>query len=132
MKEYNDKFRNGVSEIAGDLEHATHIHHIFPAGEYPEISYYLENLIALTPNQHLNYAHPDGKTTVIDREYQYTCLIVKTDIIREALEQEANCFYSFSDFLRVLYIGLNEETFLEIENNDYNSIKTKLDLAYLV
>lgn len=39
--------------------------------------------------------------------------------------------YSFSDFLRVLYIGFNEETFLEIEQGDYNGIKTKIELEYV-
>ncbi len=130
LKLYNDHHRNGLSEMPGDNEHATHIHHIFPAGEYPEISYYLENLIALTPNQHLNNAHPDGRTTAIDRDYQHDCLIVKTDIIRENIEQVEEVIYSFSDFLHVLFVGFNEETFLEIEPNDYDGVKAKIELEY--
>ena len=130
LKLYNDRFRGGLSEMSGDTEHATHIHHIFPAGEYPEISYYLENLIALTPNQHLNNAHPDGRTTAINRDYQHDCLIVKTDIIRENIEQAEEVIYSFSDFLQVLFVGFNEEAFLEIEPNDYDGIKAKIELEY--
>ena len=40
---------------------AAHMHHIFPESIFPEICYYLENIIALTPTQHLNYAHPNGR-----------------------------------------------------------------------
>lgn len=130
LKQYNDTYRHGQSEMFGDTEHATHIHHIFPASEYPEISYYLENLIALTPNQHLNNAHPDGRTTAINREYQHDCLLVKTDIIRDNMEDSAEVIYSFTDFLHVLFVGFNEESFLDIENNDYDGIKTKIELIY--
>lgn len=131
LKQYNDNYRNGLSEMIGDIEHATHIHHIFPAGEFPEISYYLENLMALTPNQHLNNAHPDGRTTAINRDYQHDCLIVKTDVIRENIEQNNEVIYSFSDFLHVLFVGFNEDTFLDIEPNDYDGIKAKIELEYV-
>lgn len=131
LKQYNDNYRNGLSEMLGDIEHATHIHHIFPAGEFPEISYYLENLMALTPNQHLNNAHPDGRTTAINRDYQHDCLIVKTDMIRENIEQNNEVIYSFSDFLHVLFVGFNEDTFLDIEPNDYDGIKAKIELEYV-
>ena len=131
LKQYNDNYRNGLSEMLGDIEHATHIHHIFPAGEFPEISYYLENLMALTPNQHLNNAHPDGRTSAINRDYQHDCLIVKTDVIRENIEQNNEVIYSFSDFLHVLFVGFNEDTFLDIEPNDYDGIKSKIELEYV-
>ncbi|MCM1440962.1 MAG: restriction endonuclease [Roseburia sp.] len=131
LRKYNDKYRNGLSEMPNDNEKATHIHHIFSASDYPEISFYLENLIALTPNQHLNHAHPNGNTQTVDRDYQHDCLIVKTDNIKDNLENAVEKIYSFSDFLRVLYIGFNEEAFLEIEQNDYDGIKTKIELEYI-
>ncbi len=131
LRKYNDKYRNGISEMPNDLEKATHIHHIFSASEFPEISFYLENLIALTPNQHFNHAHPNGNTSVVDRDYQRDCLIVKADNIKDNLENAVEKIYSFSDFLRVLYIGFNEATFLEIEQNDYDGIKTKIELEYI-
>lgn len=130
LRVYNDQYRSGFSEMPGDMEKATHIHHIFPAGEFPEISYYLENLIALTPNQHLNYAHPNGKTTVINKSYQHDCLLVKTDIIKENIENAEEKLYSFSDFIHVLTIGFNEESFMEVEANDYFGIKVKIELEY--
>lgn len=131
LKQYNDNYRGGLSEILGDNEHATHIHHIFPASEHPEISYYLENLIALTPNQHLNNAHPVGRTAAINRNYQHDCLIVKTDVIRENIEQADEVIYSFSDFLHVLFVGFSEDAFLEIEPNDYDGIKAKIELEFV-
>ena len=131
LRVYNDQYRGGFSEMPGDIEKATHIHHIFPAGEFPELSYYLENLIALTPNQHLNYAHPNGKTTVINKTYQHDCLLVKTDIIKDNIETKNAIIYSFEDLLHVLYIGFDDQTFLEIEENDYCGIKAKIELKYV-
>lgn len=131
LRFYNDQYRGGFSEMPGDMEKATHVHHIFPAGEFPEISYYLENLIALTPNQHLNYAHPNGKTTVINKTYQHDCLLVKTDIIKDNIETKNAIIYSFEDLLHVLYIGFDDQTFLEIEKNDYCGIKAKIELKYV-
>lgn len=131
LKEYNDRCREGKSEIEGDTEYASHMHHIFPAGEFPEISYYLENLIALTPTQHLNYAHPNGRTTVIDRGYQHDCLLVKTDMIEENINNAEEVIYSFADFIHVLVVGFSEDSFGEIEESDYAGIKTKIELAYL-
>lgn len=130
LRLYNDQYRNGMSEIAGDSEHATHIHHIFSASGFPEISFYLENLIALTPNQHLNNAHPDGKTLAVDPDFQRVCLLVKADVIQDNIAHSEDTIYSFRDFLYVLSVGFDEDTFLEIEDGDYYSIKAKIELAY--
>lgn len=131
LRGYNDQYRSGFSEMPGDMEKATHVHHIFPASEFPEISYYLENLIALTPNQHLNHAHPNGKTTVINKAYQHDCLLVKADIIKENIEKTEEKIYSFGDFIHVLTIGFNEESFMDVEENDYIGIKVKIELEYV-
>lgn len=55
---YNDKFNNGLPEVKQPNEQvlATQIHHISPVSEFPIISDFIENLIALTPNQHFSYA----------------------------------------------------------------------------
>lgn len=56
LRIFNDQTRNGQTEHlepAHLLDKATHMHHIFPKSLYPEISFYLENIIALTPTQHL-------------------------------------------------------------------------------
>lgn len=77
VRRYNDKFNNGLSEVKqkGENVSATQIHHIFPANEFPSIADFIENLIALTPNQHFSYAHPNNQTSYIDKDFQYICLI---------------------------------------------------------
>ena len=131
---YNDQFRDGITEVTYDKQHigdmATHIHHIFPEADYPTICYYIENLIALTPTQHLNYAHPDGNTQKINREYQHICLLAKSDTIRDDLENHSEPIYSFEKFLYVLFIGLEMDTFNRIENGDYDGLVTAINLAY--
>lgn len=131
LKLFNDKYRDGLSEMKGDIEKATQMHHIFPASEFPEISFYLENLIALTPNQHMNHAHPNHNTQIVDKGYQHDCLVVKADNIRDNLENGIEKIYSFDDFLRVLCVGFDEISFLEVEQNDYDGVKAKLELEYI-
>ena len=62
LRKFNDEFFNSTSEHHDDLANseATHIHHIFPEALYPVISGSIENLIALSPSQHLNRAHALG------------------------------------------------------------------------
>ena len=91
LHKFNDTFNNGRSEITDALSigHlATHMHHIFPKNEFPVIAGYVENLIALTPGQHLQKAHPAGKTQVIDKDYQYICLMNKTENIRRNILED--------------------------------------------
>ena len=88
LRIFNDQTRNGQTEHlepAHLLDKATHMHHIFPKSLYPEISFYPENIIALTPTQHLNYAHPNGRTQEINEQYQHLLLLSKADRIRENL-----------------------------------------------
>ena len=131
---YNDQFRDGITEVTYDKQHigdmATHIHHIFPEADYPTICHYIENLIALTPTQHLNYAHPNGNTQKINREYQHICLLAKSDTIRDDIEHHTEPIYSFEKFLYVLFIGLERDSFSQIENGDYDGLVTAINLAY--
>lgn len=134
VKAYNEQFRNSKTEVIADKQHindsAIHIHHIFPEANYPTICHYIENLIALTPSQHLNYAHPNGNTHIINKEYQYICLLAKLCTIKEDIENHAEPIYSFNKFLQVLFVGLSIESFKHIEYGDYESLQIKLDLAY--
>lgn len=134
VRTYNDQFRNGLTEVVIDANHlddlATNIHHIFPEADYPEIAAFIENLIALTPTQHFNYAHPEGNTQRISRDYQHICLLAKTDTIRDDYEKHSDPTYDFSKFLYVCYIGLETETFREIEFGDYDGVVTAINLAY--
>lgn len=134
LKRFNNTYRNGFSEVYEESEKdilATQIHHIFPESQFPTISGYYENLIALTPNQHLVKAHPKNKTTSIDVDYQYTCLVAKTSIIEENLSQEETVkIYEFGKFLYVLKTGLDDDSYEMIEENDYDGILTKLAISY--
>lgn len=80
------------------------IHHIFPRSEFPEISYYKENLIALTAGQHQDIAHPQGKTNEIDAEYQKVCLKAKKKTISKDIIN-----YSRNDFIFVLNTGFEKK-----------------------
>ncbi len=83
VRKYNKTHNNDLSEIRqiNEIVPATQIHHIFPVSEFPSICDYLENLIALTPNQHFSMAHPNNQTMYIDRDFQYICLLAKTTTI---------------------------------------------------
>ena len=126
LKAYNETYRDGKSEVEENgvyPENAIHIHHIFPKSDFPEISYYLENLIALTPNQHFCNAHPNGNTQYIDKEYQYTCILYKIKHIRENLEySEIERIYEFKDLTHVLDVGFHTDEFEKIENLDFDKI----------
>ena len=90
-------------EFANDK--ANQVHHIFMASDYPEIAFYLENLILLTANQHLTHAHTDNNTRVINKDYQLVCLVSKSESIEQSLAKNEP-IYSKEDFLFVLEIGL--------------------------
>lgn len=134
IKVYNLQFRNGLSEVLDGQElsaPATHRHHIFPESEFPTISYYYENIIALTPNQHLVNAHPMGRTNAIDTHYQHQCLVAKADRIKENIETSSlETIYSFGKFLFVINVGLNDESYLQVEDGDYTGVKAKLAASY--
>ena len=113
-------------------EKATHIHHIFPKGEFEEIADYIENLIALTSGQHLQKAHPNGNTRVIDKNYQYACLIAKTESIRENImsNKDEPVIYDFAAFMYVLDVGLRTDYFESLESCDFNSVITGIEFNY--
>ncbi|EAJ7528993.1 Uncharacterised protein [Campylobacter jejuni subsp. doylei] len=126
VSKYNEKYNNGLSEILNseDKTKATQIHHIFPASDFPIISDYIENLIALTPNQHFLQAHPKNNTRYISRDFQYICLVSKMDMIIK----DTTHTYSFNNYRYVLNIGLNTKDFASIEDCDL--LIEKLDCYY--
>lgn len=134
LRKYNDKFNNARSEILDSIsigQQATHMHHIFPKHEFPVIADYVENLIALTAGQHLQKAHPAGNTQVIDRDYQYTCLISKTESIRKnLLEGFGEPLYEFSSFMFVLDTGLRTEFFKNLPENDFAQVVSGIDINF--
>jgi hypothetical protein len=134
IKVFNDTYRNGRTEVyaknhINDI--ATHMHHIFSEAKYEIISDYLENIIALTPTQHLNYAHPLGNTQIIDQAYQHICLMAKSEHIQENFtDGKVEIIYNFAKFMFVLYIGLDKEVFNDIEDMDFDSTIREINLCY--
>ncbi|MGL2456925.1 restriction endonuclease [Helicobacter pylori] len=114
VKQYNDNFNHSLSEVKGENEtaQATQIHHIFPIQDFPIIANYIENLIALTPNQHFIYAHPNNQTRLIDKDFQYICLLAKTTTILN----DTQGVYDWNDYIVVLNIGLKTTIFSQVKN----------------
>lgn len=134
LRLFNEQVRGGKTEYLDGLhesDRAIHIHHIFPEAGYPEICYYLENIIALTPTQHLSYAHPDGHTQEINEQYQHLLLLSKADRIRENLTAETGeKVYEFSNFLFVLNVGFDDDSILEIDPMDFSAVIHAINVHY--
>lgn len=134
LRIFNDQYRGSMTEHLDGVHNndkAIHIHHIFPEAEYPEICYLLENLIALTPTQHLGYAHPDGRTQEISEQYQHLLLLSKTDRIKENLKGlSGEIIYEFENLLLVLNVGFDNDEVLEIEDMDFRSVINAINMHY--
>lgn len=134
LRIFNDQNRNGQTEHpepAHLQDHATHMHHIFPKSLYPEISFYLENIIALTPTQHLNYAHPNGHTQEINEQYQHLLLLSKAARIQENLSSaETEPIYDFNNLRVVLSVGFEDEQPLAISDMDFCAVVNTINRHY--
>lgn len=107
-----------------------HIHHILPKNMYPEFSAVKENLIALTPTQHLNFAHPQNDTQQIDKCYQLKCLESKLQTI--ILSQKYQYVeYEFDNFKKLLKATLDIDDDC-IESLDFNDARMLLSNRKLV
>ncbi|WRC30555.1 restriction endonuclease [Helicobacter pylori] len=127
VKQYNDRFNNSLSEVKQEKEEsqAIQIHHIFPVQDFPLIADYIENLIALTPNQHFIYAHPNNQTRLIDKDFQYICLLAKTTTILNDIQG----VYDWNNYIVVLNTGLKTDIFYQV-NNQWELLQT-IDTFYL-
>ena len=133
LKLFNTQYRKGKSEHYDEFDNglATQIHHIFPESKYPEIGCYLENLIALTPTQHMTKAHPNNNTHEICETYQHLLLLSKTERIKEnLLNENIEKIYEFSKLLFVLNIGLENNSILSIEEMNFNEVINTINLHY--
>ena len=135
LKKFNDSWNSSRSEVVdrfsvGAL--ATHMHHIFPKSSFPTIADYVENLIALTSAQHMQEAHPNGNTQLIDKDFQYMCLICKTESIRKNLQDGFGTpmFYSFENYMNVLDTGFSSTFFMSLEQDDFNSVLAGIEMNY--
>jgi 5-methylcytosine-specific restriction endonuclease McrA len=118
-KESEVKDKWGIGE-------ATQVHHIFTRAEFPQLAHYVENLILLTATQHNSKAHPSNKTQQINRDYQLTCLLAKSDTIEKSLKK-GEFVYRKESFIYVINTGLNEK--FEVGIN-FNEIKKELTRIY--
>ncbi len=134
LRLFNDQTRASKTEHLDGIhinDKAIHMHHIFPESEYPEICFYLENIIALTPTQHLGYAHPNGKTSEISNAYQHLLLLSKADRIQENLKSvTVEHIYEFSNLLYVLNVGFDDDDVLEIADMDFASVVNTINIHY--
>ena len=126
VRTYNEKYNSGLSEISSaEATSSLQIHHMFMVSECPELSYYHENLIALTPNQHMTLAHPNNNTSMTDPRYRCKCLLQKLETIRS--DEVRGIFqYDLDKFKEVLSIGFSDDTFIGIQGNDYSAIEDKI------
>jgi len=106
---------------------ATQVHHIFPKALFPEIAHYVENLIKLTATQHYTKAHPNNKTTQINKDYQLTCLLAKADTIDKSLQRFGEKYYRKESFIYVCNTGLSAD--IEI-NLSFTELKSRLIQIY--
>jgi len=118
-----------VSEVRGDNWPATQVHHIFPKRDFPQIESFVENLILLTPNQHYTKAHPNNDTRYINKDFQYLCLLSKSDSVEDSVNVSKDWFYRKEDFVYVLntWISPNDEFLI---SQSFSDIKKKLAFEY--
>lgn len=131
VKLYNREYNNGKSEVLeySHNEFATHMHHIFTRESYPSIADYYENLIALTPTQHLNYAHINGNTKTISKDFQYLCVLAKIGTIKKSYEEHKG-LYEFRKMCYVLKIGLGNDVYSNIAFCDFDSVIMSVNMDY--
>ena len=115
--EVNDQWGNGE---------ATQVHHIFSRAEFPELAHYVENLILLTATQHNTKAHPSNRTQQINKDYQLTCLLAKSDSIEKSLKK-GEFVYRKESFILVINTGLIVNL---SDKLDFGTIKTELTKIY--
>ena len=105
---------------------ATQVHHIFSRAEFPELAHYVENLILLTATQHNTKAHPSNRTQQINKDYQLTCLLAKSDSIEKSLKK-GEFVYRKESFIFVINTGLLVELSDKLA---FGTIKTELTRIY--
>ncbi len=134
VKKFNKQFNDGHSEVLGKYSggEATQMHHIFPRSGFPEISAFVENIIALTPTQHFAMAHPNNNTSRVDADFQYSCLLSKNETVRKNVMMGfgAPGFYSFDKLAFVLDVGFDVDYFQSIPQNDFASLRNGIDARF--
>lgn len=93
--------------------------------------HFLENLIALTPNQHYGFAHPNNNTQIIDITAQKMLLVAKTYSIKANITNGGEeHIFSFENLLYVLSVGWEDRSVLDIENNNFYDVLHAITYHY--
>lgn len=131
VKEYNMDYNGGMPELSRDSDGTpgNQAHHIFPAEHFPTISYFVENLICLNPNQHLYHAHPANDTHRIDKDYQVLLLVAKSETIENDYASSRG-FYDFDKFITVLKTGYSDASFDSVPNLDFVALRASIMKYY--
>ena len=116
--EVHDQWSNGP---------ATHVHHIFPRSQFPQIAHYVENLILLTATQHNTKAHPNNNTHIVDKDYQLILLLAKSETIEKSLKLVGDKYYRKESFVFVINTGLSVDWSTSMT---FNEIRQRLIEAY--
>ena len=88
-------------ELGYTANSGIHVHHILPQHSYPEYSLTKENLIALTPGQHLSFAHVQANTKSINQYFQAVCLKIKLKNLKKSLDNDED-FYNYSNLISIV------------------------------
>lgn len=127
IKQARDRFKTTELLDGSEVTRETVIHHIFMKNERPYLAGHLENLINLTPNQHVTKAHPSMNFQVVDPYYQKKFLIKKIFDTKQS-EISADGFYSKENLIEVLNVGLGVDSFNQSDN--YQILENKLINIY--
>lgn len=92
VKEYNYHDDEGI-----------HAHRVLPESQYNQFAFFKENIICLTPGQHLSLAHVRGNTHRVDSGFQKICLKYKLKSIEDSMLLEDN-FYNLENFITLINI----------------------------
>jgi len=134
VKEYNALVNGGYTEVvsAHSSGPATQMHHVFMESVCPGISDLHENIVALTPSQHMTLAHPMGNTNLVDPAFQRLCLLSKLQSVKNNVCFNAGevGFYEFDRFMEVLDNGFSIDVFRDIPTNDFSAVQSCIDSQY--
>ena len=129
---HKPEIRDRFSAVNPKASHKVDGHHIFPQARHPLLARFRENIILLTPMQHVCHAHAgDSGFGVISQSYQHLCLQKKLESV-EKCDKGLNCvFYSFSDYKKMLFMagiidrsdgGKNGEKLVDLTFDDVRRI----------
>lgn len=128
VKQIRERYAETELLDGSEITRETVIHHIFMKHERPFIAGHLENLVSLTPNQHVTKAHPSMNFSVIDPGYQKLFILKKVADTRQS-ENDRDGFYTKEGLIEVLNVGLGGNHFHE--SDSYSEITTKIGKIYL-